>query len=72
MDKYQKAILAMAFIIGISSIAYAMLIILGIVDSYFPFFIFLPGFMVIWIPIIARKRLDDQNKKEQLKNNLEA
>jgi hypothetical protein len=47
-----------------------MLIILEIVDSYFLYFIFFPGFMVIWIPIIARKRLEEQNKKEQSRDYL--
>lgn len=39
-------------------------------DSYFPYFIIFPGFMVILIPIIARKRLEEQNKQEHSSNCL--
>jgi isocitrate dehydrogenase kinase/phosphatase len=71
MDKYQEATLVIGSIIVISSITYAMLIIFGIIESYFPFYMIIPGFMVIWIPIIARKRLEEQNRIEQSKNYLE-
>ncbi|MHA2391725.1 MAG: hypothetical protein ACXAEX_07130 [Promethearchaeota archaeon] len=71
MDRYQKGILAIVIIMVISGISYAVLIILGLVDTYFPFFIFFPGSLVIWIPIIVRKRLNELNKKEQLRKDLE-
>jgi len=62
MDKYQKATITIGSIIVIVSITYAILIIFGIVNSFFPYFIIFPGFLVIWIPIIARKRLEEQNR----------
>ncbi len=65
MDKYQRAILAIVIIIIVSSVAYLMFIILGDVDTYFPFFIFFPGSVVIWIPIIARKREEELMKREE-------
>ncbi|MFX1279119.1 MAG: hypothetical protein ACFFA3_06855 [Promethearchaeota archaeon] len=71
MDKYQKATLVIGIIIVISSISYAMLIILGIMESYLPFYMIIPGFTVIWIPIIARKRLEEQNRNKQSRNYME-
>jgi hypothetical protein len=71
MDRYQKGILAIVIIMVISGISYVVLIILGLVDTYFPFFIIFPGSLVIWIPIIVRKRLNELNKKEQLRKDLE-
>jgi ABC-type multidrug transport system fused ATPase/permease subunit len=71
MDKYQKATLVIGSIIVMFSISYAMLIIFGIIESYLPFYIIIPGFTVILIPIITRKRLEEQNRKEQSRNYLE-
>lgn len=71
MDKYQKATLVIGSVILISSVSYAILIIFGIIESYLPFYIIIPGFTVIWIPIIARKRLEEQNRREQSRNYLE-
>lgn len=71
MDKYQKAIMAIVIIIVFSSILYGILLIIGVFDTYFPFYIFFPGSIVIWIPIIARKRQEELEKREQLRNYLE-
>lgn len=66
MDKYQRAMLAIVIIIVVSSIAYSGYVIFGDVDTYFPFFIFFPSSLVIWIPIIARKREEELMKQEKL------
>jgi hypothetical protein len=66
MDKYQKAILAIVIIIIVSSVANLMFIIINNVDTYFPFIIFFPGALVIWIPIIAHKREEELQNQEEI------
>jgi hypothetical protein len=40
-------------------------------DSGFPFFIFFPSWIAIFIPIIAQKRQEAKKKEEELRNQLE-
>ncbi|MFX1325151.1 MAG: hypothetical protein ACFE8N_09345 [Promethearchaeota archaeon] len=70
MDKYLKTIMAIVTIIIISNISYAILLIIGFVNTYFPFYIIFPGSIVIWIPIIARKRQQELKKREQVRYSL--
>ena len=65
MDKYQKAILAIVIITVVSSISHVLFMIFGEVETDFPFIIFFPGFLVIWIPIIAQKRAEVLKKQEE-------
>jgi hypothetical protein len=44
-----------------------VLIIFGFFDASFPFFIFFPGSVVIFIPIIARKRQEEIEKRNLLR-----
>ncbi|MHA2398566.1 MAG: hypothetical protein ACXADU_06720 [Promethearchaeota archaeon] len=67
MDKYEKSILAIVLMVVGSSIVYAVLIIFGFFDASFPFFIFFPGSVVIFIPIIARKRQEEIEKRNLLR-----
>lgn len=71
MDKYQKML--MGIFIGAVSIALiAVLIVLsgfgtggtGSDDSSFPFYIFLPGWLAIFIPLIARQRQEAKEETE--------
>ncbi|MFX1481001.1 MAG: hypothetical protein ACFFCI_23195 [Promethearchaeota archaeon] len=71
MDKYQKAICAIVIIVIVSGISYITSIILGFVDNSFPFFAIFPGSIVIWIPILARQRQDELEKKHQMRNHME-
>lgn len=71
MDKYQKTICAIVIIAIVSSISYITFIILGTVDNSFPFFAIFPGSLVIWIPIIARQRQDELEKKHQMRSYME-
>ena len=77
MDKYQKMLLG--FLIGIISIAviYFFVILIGSGtggsgsdDTSFPFFIFFPSWVAIFIPLIVRQR-QEAKKEEELKNYLE-
>ena len=40
-------------------------------DSSFPFFIFFPSWVAIFIPIIAQKKQEAKRKEEELRNQLE-
>ncbi len=68
MDKYEKSILAIVLMVVGSSIVYVALIIFGVFDASFPFFIFFPGSVAIFIPIIARKRQEELEKNNSLKH----
>jgi len=68
MDKYEKSILAIVLMVGGSSFIYAVLTIFGVFDVSFPFFIFFPGSVVIFIPIIVRKRQEELEKENSLKH----
>ena len=39
-------------------------------DTSFPFFIFFPGWVAIFVPIIARKRQEEKMKEEEYRNQL--
>ena len=78
MDKYQKMLLGI--LIGIISIAviYLFVILIGSGtrrsssdDASFPFFIFFPSWVAIFIPLIVRQRQEDKTKEEELQNQLE-
>jgi amino acid permease len=75
MDKYQKMILG--FLIGIISIVVIYIIVVfngsgtgGSVsdDNGFPFFIFFPSWVAIFIPLIIRQRQEEKKKEEELQN----
>jgi len=40
-------------------------------DSSFPFFIFFPSWVAIFVPIIAQKKQEAKRKEEELRNQLE-
>ncbi|NVM44540.1 MAG: hypothetical protein HWN79_06465 [Candidatus Lokiarchaeota archaeon] len=78
MDKYQKMILG--FLIGIISLAVIYLFVLlngsvtggsGSDDSSFPFYIFFPSWVAIFVPIIARQRREAKLEEEEIRNQLE-
>lgn len=71
MDKYERLILAIIVIAILSSVIYLIAIIAGIIDSDFPFVIFIPSWAVICIPIITQKRLEEKMQKEELKIQME-
>lgn len=71
MDKYQKMLLG--FSIGIISIAviYIFVVLIGSGtggsssdDTSFPFFIFFPSWVAIFIPLIVRQRREERERKE--------
>ncbi|MFX1571792.1 MAG: hypothetical protein ACFFB0_03510 [Promethearchaeota archaeon] len=67
MDKYEKLIGAIILIAVISSVTYFIAIIVGIITTDFPFFIFIPSWGIICIPIITQKRLEEKRKQEIFK-----
>jgi hypothetical protein len=78
MDKYQKMILG--FSIGIISLAVIYLFVVifgsgiggsGTDDTSFPFYIFFPSWVAIFIPLIAHQRQEEKKKEEELSNRLE-
>jgi hypothetical protein len=78
MDKYQK--LFIGILIGAVSIIliYIIVVFSGIIsngpnsdDSGFPFYIFFPSWVAIFIPIIARQREEAKKKEEELRNQFE-
>ena len=76
MDKYLK--LSLGIVIGVFSIAFIYNIILylgdgglSLADLSFPFYIFFPGWVAIFIPLIVRQRQEEKNKEEELRNSLE-
>ena len=40
-------------------------------DSSFPFFIFFPSWVAIFVPIIAQKRQEAKKREEEYRNQLE-
>ena len=73
MDKYQKMIIG--FMIGIISIAVIYFIVVliesgtggsGSEDTSFPFFIFFPSWVAIFIPLMLRQRQEAKEKEEEL------
>ena len=80
MDKYQK--IAIGILIAGVSISIALIYVFFVFygsgsggsssdDSGFPFFIFFPSWIAIFIPIIAQKRQEAKKKEEELRNQLE-
>jgi len=78
MDKYQKMV--MGFLIA--AVATALIYIFVAInepggggsssdDTSYPFFIFFPSWIAIFIPIIARQRQEKKMKEEELRNQLE-
>ena len=78
MDKYQKLIVGF-LIAGIAAVLiYVFVVFSGSGsggsssdDSGFPFFIFFPSWIAIFIPIMAQKRQEAKKKEEELRNQLE-
>ncbi|MFX0077388.1 MAG: hypothetical protein ACFE96_18245 [Candidatus Hermodarchaeota archaeon] len=78
MDKYRKMILG--FSVGIISVAVIYLFIVifgsgigggGSDDTSFPFYIFFPSWVAIFIPLIARQRQEEKKKEEEFRNTIE-
>ncbi len=76
MDKYQKMIIGL--VIGVFSVAviYIFVVVNGIGGSgsdstSFPFYIFFPSWVAIFVPIIARQRQEAKNNEEERKIRLE-
>ncbi|NVM17878.1 MAG: hypothetical protein HWN80_09185 [Candidatus Lokiarchaeota archaeon] len=78
MDKYQKMIIGI--LIGAVSIALIYVFVAfngsgaggyGSDDTGFPFYIFFPSWVVIFVPIIARQRQEEKSKEEELRNRYE-
>lgn len=78
MDKYQKMLLG--FSIGIISIVVIYIFVVLIEsgtggpssdDVSFPFYIFFPSWVAIFIPLIIRQRQELKKEEEELKNQLE-
>lgn len=78
MDKYQKMLTGL--LIGGVSIALIFIIIVfngagtggsGSEDTSFPFFIFFPSWVAIFVPLLARQRQEAKKNEEELKNQLE-
>jgi hypothetical protein len=63
MEVYDRFILALILIASISSIIYFLVIIMGITAPEFPYGIFLPGYAIILIPIIAHRKLKKKENK---------
>lgn len=70
MEKYERLTLAIILIAVLSSVIYIIAIIAGIIDTEFPFVIFIPSWVAIWIPIIAHKRLEEKRRQEDLKKQM--
>ncbi|MFX1390085.1 MAG: hypothetical protein ACFE9Z_08495 [Promethearchaeota archaeon] len=62
MDKYKRLMLALILIAVISSGIYFIAIIGGVINSEFPYGIFLPSWAIILIPIITRSRSEEKRK----------
>lgn len=78
MDKYLKLILGFLIVGVVAVLIYAFIVFYGSGssgsssdDSGFPFFILFPGWIAIFIPIIAQKRQEAKRKEEELRNQLE-
>ena len=71
MDKYERLTLAFILIAVLSSVIYFIATITGIIDTDFPFVIFIPSWFVICIPIIAQKRLEEKRRQEEFKIKME-
>ena len=78
MDKYQKMIIGF-LIVGVAVVFIYFLFTFnrsgsgtpGSDDTSFPYFIFFPSWIAIFIPLMARKRQEEKNKEEELRNQLE-
>jgi len=79
MDKYQK--IAMGILIAGVSIAfiYVLVVFIGTGsggsdsgETSFPFYIFFPSWVAIFVPLMARKKQEAERKEEELRNQLEA
>ena len=78
MDKYQKMITGFLIVAGVIALICVFVVFNGSRgseyssdDSGFPFFIFFPSWIAIFIPIIAQKRQEAKKKEEELRNQLE-
>jgi amino acid permease len=77
MDKYQKMITGFLIVAGVVALIFVFVVFNGSGgsesssdDSGFPFFIFFPSWIAIFIPIISQKR-QEAKKEEELRNQLE-
>jgi len=78
MDKYQKMIIGF-LIVGVAVVLIFFFFtssrsgsgVPSSDDTSFPYFIFFPSWVAIFIPIIAHKRQEEKNKEGELRNQLE-
>ena len=63
MDIYERLKSALILIASLSSIIYFIAIIMGLIAPEFPYGIFLPGYAIILIPIIAHRKLEKKENK---------
>ena len=66
MDKYDKMIIAIIVIIGLSVGLYLALLFTGFIESKFPFGALIPGWFAIFIPIINEKKIEEKRKLKNL------
>ena len=63
MDKYERMIFAIIAIVVLSTVLYLLLLFTGVIESKFPFGVLIPSWLVILIPIINQKKLEEKNKR---------
>ena len=77
MDKYQKLIVGLVIAVVLAALIYVFVVFNefgnmspGSDNTRFPYFIFFPIGVAIFIPIIVQKRQEAKMKEEELKNQL--
>ena len=78
MDKYQKMVVGFLIVGVFAVLIYVFVVYNGSTpggsssdDTSFPFFIFFPSWIAIFVPLMARQRREAKLKEEELRNQLE-
>jgi hypothetical protein len=66
MDKYGKLMIGVIALIILSVITYFVLLVMGVIESKFPYGVLIPSWLVVLIPIINQKRIEEENKLRNL------